>query len=112
MRAYIAGPMTGYPEHNFPAFFKAEEFLKEKFPYGTFVNPAKLDMDVPPGDLRWEDCMRRDIRALVDMTDIVLLPGWEKSRGANLENHIATALSFRRWFLCLETMELTELPLE
>jgi hypothetical protein len=36
----------------------------------------------------------------------------ETTRGAVLENHIATALGFRRWFLCLETMELTELPLE
>jgi len=106
MKAYIAGPMSGYTENNFPAFFKAEEFLVNKFPDGTILNPARLDMDVPEGELKWENCMRRDIKALVDMTDIVLLNGWEASRGACLENHIATALGFRRWFLCWETMEL------
>jgi hypothetical protein len=142
MRAYIAGPMTGIEHHNFPAFFKAEAFLREKFPYGTFINPARLDSSgiqvnleydvditeldkvdwdrlslemqrlVGVGKVTWEDCMRRDIKALVDMTDIVLLLGWEKSRGACLENHIAMALGFRRWFLDLEKMGLTELPLE
>lgn len=140
MRAYIAGPMTGYKNNNFPAFFKAEAFLRHKFPYGTFINPARLDVDIlqlgwiaiDHSDIEkvdwdglilemqrmigvdkvtWEECMRRDIRALVDMTDIVLLKGWEASRGACLENHIATALGFRRWFFCLEMMELTELPL-
>jgi hypothetical protein len=138
MKAYIAGPMTGYEHHNFPAFFKAEALLRAKFPYGAFINPARLDADgtmveVPAdfmfqdsmdwaalslemlrlmgvGNITWETCMKRDIKALVDMTDIVLLPGWENSRGAVLENHIATALGFRRWLLV--DGELTELPLE
>jgi len=142
MKAYIAGPMTGIEFHNFPAFLKAEAFLREKFPYGTFINPARLDADgsmvhvnfdaaaedldrvdwkklslemqraLGVGTVTWETCMKRDIKALVDMTDIVLLKDWENSRGAMLENHIAVALGFRRWFLDLETMELTELPLE
>ena len=139
MRAYIAGPMTGLEHHNFPAFFRAEAFLRAKFPYGVFINPARLDADgthveidwdvtdldrvdwtalslemlrlMGVGSITWETCMKRDIKALVDMDAIVLLPGWENSRGACLENHIATALGFRRWTLTLTDGVLTELPL-
>ena len=40
---YIAGPMTGYPEFNFPEFFKAQAELEEQ---GWKVfNPASKDSE-------------------------------------------------------------------
>jgi len=30
MKVYISGPMTGYKDFNYPAFFAAEKFLKDK----------------------------------------------------------------------------------
>lgn len=99
MIIYIAGPMTGYPEHNFPAFFAAEELLKEKFPDAQIVNPARLD----DGDTSkpWEWYMRRDIRLIADCTHVVFLPGWRKSKGASLEHCLGVALK-------MEMMELID----
>ena len=37
MTVYISGPMTGYAENNYPAFFKAEELLSDE----TVVSPTK-----------------------------------------------------------------------
>ena len=86
-RIYIAGPMTGYPELNFPAFHRvAARWRAQGF---DVVNPAEINEN-PSAE--WADCMRSDIRELVTCEGIALLPGWEKSRGATLELHIARAL--------------------
>ena len=52
------------------------------------VNPH--DLCQPEWD--WSKCMRADIRALCDCDAIYMLPGWEKSNGAQLELHIAHRL--------------------
>ena len=89
---YIAGPMTGYENFNFPAFFAAEEWL-EKQGYEV-VNPARLD----DGDTTktWEHYIRRDLKIMLDhCNSIALLDGWEKSRGANIEAFVASQLGFQ-----------------
>lgn len=90
---YIAGPMTGYEDYNFPAFYaKAAE---ERANGCTVINPAELDDQSEDGlDLPWDFYLRRDLRVLADCNRIVLLPGWEKSKGANLEVHIGKELGF------------------
>lgn len=87
MKIYIAGPMTGLPDLNFPAFNMAAQILRGQG--HTVVNPAELNGD--PG-LSWQECMRTDIRELVTCDSIVLLPNWIRSRGARLEFHIASEL--------------------
>ena len=87
MRIYLAGPMTGYADLNFPAFHSEAGRLRG---IGhTVINPAEVN---PDPNAKWSDCMRADIRELVTCDAVALLPGWEKSRGATLEHHIATAL--------------------
>ena len=87
MRIYVAGPMTGIEELNFPAFHAAAARLRAE---GHHVeNPAEIN---PDPAAKWEDCMRADIVKLLECEAIALLPGWEKSRGATLEHHIATSL--------------------
>ena len=87
MRVYVAGPMSGMPGHNFPAFNAAAAALRAK---GWHVeNPADH------GDVigaTWADYMHSDVRMLASCGAIHLLPGWSKSRGASLEAHIAAAL--------------------
>ena len=90
MRVYISGPMTGLPNNNVPAFNAAAKALR-RLGY-KIVNPPDLDKKEPCRT--WEDCLRRDIRHLTHCTDIATLPGWKKSRGANLEIYIGKALSF------------------
>lgn len=87
MRIYIAGPMTGLPELNFPRFHAEAAHLRTT---GVeVINPAELNPDTT---MEWNECMRRDIAALVTCNAIHLLPGWEDSKGATLEHHIAERL--------------------
>ena len=86
-RCYIAGPMTGLPDLNFPAFHATAARLRAQ---GLeVVNPAEINVDSAKG---WAQCMRADIVELMTCDSIAMLPGWTNSRGATLEHHIATAL--------------------
>jgi len=86
-RVYIAGPMTGYAELNFPAFRLEATALRA---VGLeVVNPAELNVDPSAG---WSACMRVDIAHLVTCDRIHLLPGWSRSKGASLEHQIGRAL--------------------
>jgi hypothetical protein len=76
--------MTGISDLNFPAFnAEAERLRSLGF---DVVNPAEVN---PDAEASWHECMRKDIAALVTCDMLALLPGWERSRGAHLEMHIA-----------------------
>lgn len=85
---YIAGPMTGYPEHNYPAF-NAEAFRLRSLGFEV-LNPAE-----GPAQDSWAAYMRQALRMVLGATHLVLLPGWLTSRGANLEHQVATELGMR-----------------
>ena len=87
-RIYIAGPMTGLPEWNYPAFNAQALELRKR---GYHVeNPAEHGI---VEHAEWVDYLRYDIGRLAACESIFLLPGWEKSNGARLEVSIAKALS-------------------
>lgn len=88
MRPYIAGPMTGYPEFNYPAFFKAEKALR----LGGFdpINPAREEGREHCKS--WLDFMRASLLDIAACDGIATLTGWGESRGAALEVHIARSL--------------------
>lgn len=87
MKIYIAGPMTGYPDLNFPSFHAEAARLRA---LGIdVVNPAEINADPAT---EWLDCMRADICELVTCDGIALLPGWEASRGAGIEHGLARCL--------------------
>lgn len=92
-RIYIAGPMTGYPDMNFPAFNQAAETLR--YNDWEIINPVDINPD-PKAD--WLGCMRKDIKALCDCDAIYLLNGWEKSEGANAEYQVARILKLKVYF--------------
>lgn len=86
IKVYIAGPMSGFSDLNFPAFKEAAvELRKVGF---DVINPAELN---PSGD-DYATCMRKDIAELITCDAVWLLPGWEKSKGARLEYQIAVIL--------------------
>ncbi|AQG98323.1 hypothetical protein A9R05_05420 [Burkholderia sp. KK1] len=89
-RVYLAGPMSGYPELNFPAFH-AEAARLRALGFDV-VNPAEIDVGPNPD---WLTAMRADIRELVTCDGIALLPGWEQSRGAQVEHTLARGLGLR-----------------
>ncbi|MFB7798961.1 DUF4406 domain-containing protein [Isoptericola sp. NPDC056134] len=85
MKVYLSGPMTGYPEQNYPAFFAAESVLAD---LGHLVcNPARQ-----PERATWADYLRADLADVLVADALAVLPGWEASRGAQLEVHVAHAL--------------------
>ena len=89
-RIYLAGPMTGLPDHNFPAFNDAAaRFRADGW---EVANPAENFGGRT--DLPRSSYMRADIAILAGCDAVAMLPGWEQSRGARLEHHIAVALSF------------------
>ncbi|WP_176079340.1 DUF4406 domain-containing protein [Paraburkholderia tropica] len=92
MKLYIAGPMTGYAELNFP-LFHAEAARLRALGF-EIVNPAELN---PDPTAQWLDCMRVDIAAM--MTEkcdgVALLPGWEQSKGAPIEHNLMRDLGLR-----------------
>lgn len=88
LRVYVAGPMTGYPDNNFPAFHSAARALRAAG--FDVVNPAEI---VPESGAKdWAAYMRADIRELVTCDVVALLPGWETSKGAAIEQGLAVAL--------------------
>lgn len=90
-RVYIAGPMTGLPDFNYPAFHAAAADLRAAGK--DVVNPAELHgPEDSGGDQSWEWYLRAALVAMLGCDEIVLLPGWETSRGARLERYVAEAL--------------------
>jgi len=105
LKVYIAGPMTGITQFNFPLFDQvAAELRALEF---EVVSPAELDdpasreaaLQSEWGDpeeyrrltgLTWADFLSRDVKLIADgrFTSIICLPGWEKSRGARLETFV------------------------
>ena len=88
-RVYIAGPMSGIPEYNFPAFHAAAKAWRALG--WEVVNPAEMDEELDGFDAKadvarsHEHYMRRDIPEVAKCDAIALLPGWENSKGANSE---------------------------
>lgn len=94
---YLAGPMRGYPKFNFPAF-DAQAAILRRLGF-TVVSPADIDREegfnpsvgLPEGEEETfaRQAIIRDVEAICKLDAVVVLPGWEKSRGSAVE--VATA---------------------
>lgn len=86
-RIYLAGPMTGLPDSNYPAFNAEAARLRA---LGWHVeNPAE---NAKPEPETWENYLRLGIAQLVTCDAIAVLPGWSRSRGAGIEVDLALLL--------------------
>lgn len=84
---YVAGPMTGLPDFNYPAFNAAAAQLRAMG--HTVLNPAENPV---PACGTWQGYMRMALAQLVQCECIVLLPGWSESKGALIERWLAQVL--------------------
>src|SRR6266704_2672419 len=113
MRIYLAGPMRGYKDFNFPTFFAAAAKLRAE---GHFVfNPAERDTNAHGAEklksetgneqevaknLGYKDgltlareCFLADTHFICSEADaIYLLPGWGSSKGAIAERALGIAI--------------------
>ena len=97
MKLYLAGPMSGIPQHNYPAFHAAAARLRSAG--YEVINPAEVNpesataIDASPTPRSyWSACMRRDLPQMMSCEALALLPKWETSEGARLEVYVAAKL--------------------
>ena len=81
MKIYLAGPMTGYPDFNYPAFHDAATHLRAQG--HAVINPAENHGGKQ--DLKRIDYLRADLPQVLEVEAVVVLPGWEQSFGAKHE---------------------------
>lgn len=89
-RVYIAGPMTGLPEFNFPAFHAAAKAWRE---HGwDVVNPAEAFDGAT--DRPYSDYVAYDMEVLRTCDAIAMLDGWDgvNARGSVWEREVAMLL--------------------
>ena len=126
MKLYLAGPMSGIPQFNYPAFDTAAEELREQG--YEVVNPAEMDGEevreaalestdgifvggMVGGDT-WGEMLARDVQMVADEVDgVALLPFWGSSRGARLEVFTAILCDIPVYiYMPWETPSLEEFP--
>ncbi len=104
-KIYIAGPMSGIPEFNFPAFNEAAARL-EAVGYTVF-NPAQKDEEegldeeafatgdhllVQERGFDFRAAYLWDVSKVIEADAIYMLRGWESSPGAVGEHAVAVAM--------------------
>lgn len=90
MKLYLAGPMRGHPNDNYAAFEEAARGLRG---WGhEVVSPHEGDAAAgftPEVDSGTKAYMARDLPLVLSCEAIVVLPGWRKSAGAQIEVFVA-----------------------
>lgn len=94
--AYVAGCMSavGPPTWNYPRFAAMATRLRAAG--WDVISPHELHSPDESDDHDW--FMRRDVAELIKCGRIVMLGGWEISRGANIEYNLAKGLGMEVWY--------------
>lgn len=82
---YVAGPMSGYEDCNYPAFNEAADRLRAAG--YMVVNPASFGKGS-----HYVDFIREDLRLMLDCHGVAVLEGWWESVGARNEVQVAGIL--------------------
>lgn len=99
---FLSGPMTGIKNYNREAFDDAEYAIRQKYLYRNepveIINPAASDyvqgaertgQEVQVGSKEYATILGSCLDRLKGATVVVMLPGWEKSKGASIEHYAA-----------------------
>ena len=100
MRIYLSGKITGLDKEVYTRQFeRAETFYKTSG--FEVVNPVTIGEEILKQNpsATWEDFMQEDLKALRTCTHIVLLEGWEESKGAKMEKAEAEKMGLEIMYL-------------
>ena len=87
---YVSGPMTGYENLNCDAFAQASTWLRKLG--HVAINPAEAFGGGELDHVAYETFMRFHVHSILTVDALVVLAGWERSRGARFEVHMAVIL--------------------
>lgn len=88
MKLYLAGPMSGLPDFNYPTFDRYARLLREK-DFEVF-NPAEAHNGET--GLPLAKYFETDLPEVCRADGIAVLPGWRESKGATIEVDLARHL--------------------
>jgi hypothetical protein len=80
---YLSGPITGIEGYNKIEFENYEKHFSSQGYH--VINPHKLTEGIDTTSWTWEMFMTIDIPFLLLCAEVVVLPGWQNSKGARLE---------------------------
>ena len=86
MRVYLSGKITG--NENYKKDFADGRAALEGAGHEV-CDPTDLGF---PDGVSWEYAMRRDLQEMLGCDGVALLPSWEDSRGARIEERLAREL--------------------
>jgi len=97
-KVFIAGPMRGYEKYNFPKFDRIEAVLKDHDI--ECVNPGRISRKFKEKDVNcdiavYNEMVRLQQEAERTCDTILLLDGWQWSKGAQLEVKTAAELGMQ-----------------
>lgn len=84
-RVYLSGPITGIK--NYKGLFMFAEELVVLADAEQIYNPTAQ----VPASSSWEQAMNQCLSEITEYDTVVMLPGWNVSRGARLERDVALA---------------------
>ena len=97
-KIFIAGPMRGYPNYNFDKFDRVEKLLKDN---GIdCVNPGRISRKFKEVEVNndinvYNEMVRLQQEAQKTCNAILLLDGWQWSKGVKLEVKTAAENDFQ-----------------
>lgn len=94
MTIYISGPIAHHDLAGQKRKFSLLETQLQAKGYKV-INPFRNGV---PDDAHWSAHMRVDIGLLLSADAIILMPGWEQSKGCKLELDVATTIGLPVYF--------------
>jgi hypothetical protein len=90
MKCYLAGPMAGRAEHNWPLFKRVAAYLRER-DYDILCPTESGGKE----ELGYIPSLKLSLIHMLKADALILLPGWMMSRGATIELLLATLLEYK-----------------